>query len=239
MEKNKIIEISACISESSRGEKTRLLEEIVADVYDNRDEFKRAIMDCDKNKSFVTLTLDLGKLSKRIIEKHRLNLLIDGTLPLKRCKYCGCYYITYRSYTYRNNSECVSRSHECITCRDFRNEDAQDIYNIYQKSGVRAAKKYQFKLLKEENPVKIRNAENAELVKCIVFGAVDFEKIIQRIWGKDYEMDYSSCNVYIQKDKYSLNDDEVFPKLSEYFEVSSVNEVWYIEETKTVWIAYS
>lgn len=85
----------------------------------------------------------------------------------------------------------------------------------------------------------MRNIENADLTTCLVLEAVDFEKIIQRIWGKDYEMDYSSCNVYIQKDKYSLNDDEVFPKLSEYFEVSSVNEVWYIEETKTVWIAYS
>lgn len=85
----------------------------------------------------------------------------------------------------------------------------------------------------------MRRVKKMKLVNCIVLEDVDFEKIIQRIWGKDYEMDYSLCNVYIQKDKYSLNDDEVFPKLSEYFEVSSVNEVWYIEETKTVWIAYS
>ena len=85
----------------------------------------------------------------------------------------------------------------------------------------------------------MKRVKKMKLVNCIVLEDVDFEKIIQRIWGKDYEMDYSLCNVYIQKDKYSLNDDEVFPKLSEYFEVSSVNEVWYIEETKTVWIAYS
>ena len=85
----------------------------------------------------------------------------------------------------------------------------------------------------------MRNIGNADLTTCIVLEDADFEKIIQRIWGKEYQMDYSSCNVYIEKDKYSLNDDEVFPKLSEYFEVSSVDEVWYIEETRTVWIAYS
>lgn len=151
MKEKKIIEISACISEASKNEKTRLLEQIVAEVYDNRDELKKAIIDCDKNKSFVTLTLDFEKLSKRLLKKYRLYLLTDGTLPLKRCKYCGCCYITYRSYTYRDNNECTSRSYECLTCRDFRNEDVQDIYNIYQKSGVREAKKYQLKLLKEDS----------------------------------------------------------------------------------------
>lgn len=84
----------------------------------------------------------------------------------------------------------------------------------------------------------MRNIENADLTTCIVLEDVEFEKIIQHIWGKEYQMDYSSCNVYIEKDKYSLNNDEVFPKLSEYFEVSRVDEVWYIEETRTVWIAY-
>lgn len=84
----------------------------------------------------------------------------------------------------------------------------------------------------------MKNIENAVLSTCIVLEEMKFEQIIQRIWGKEYEMDYSSCNVYIQEDKYSLNNDEVFPKLSEYFGVSRVNEVWYIAETRTVWIAY-
>lgn len=84
----------------------------------------------------------------------------------------------------------------------------------------------------------MKNIENAVLSTCIVLEEMKFEQIIQRIWGKEYEMDYSSCNVYIQEDKYSLNNDEVFQKLREYFGVSRVNEVWYIAETRTVWIVY-
>ena len=84
----------------------------------------------------------------------------------------------------------------------------------------------------------MKNIENAELCTCIILEDVEFEKIIQRIWGKEYEMDYSSCNVYVQKEKYSLNNDEVFPKLCEYFDISHIDEVWYIGETRTVWIAY-
>lgn len=84
----------------------------------------------------------------------------------------------------------------------------------------------------------MKNIENAVLSTCIVFEEMKFEQIIQCIWGKEYEMDYSSCNVYVQEEKYSLDNDEVFPKLSEYFGVSRVSEVWYIAETRTVWIVY-
>ena len=85
----------------------------------------------------------------------------------------------------------------------------------------------------------MKNIDNIELVTCIVLEDVEFEKTVQRIWGKEYEMDYSSCSVYVQNKKYSLNNNEVFSKLSEYFDVSHVYEVWYIDATKTVWIAYS
>ena len=84
----------------------------------------------------------------------------------------------------------------------------------------------------------MKNIENAVLSTCIILEEIKFEQIIQRIWGKEYELGYSSCNVYIQDNKYSLNNDEVFQKLSEYFGVSRVCEVWYIAETRTVWIAY-
>ena len=84
----------------------------------------------------------------------------------------------------------------------------------------------------------MKKVKNIKLVKVMVLEEADFEKIVQCIWGKEYEMDYSSCNVYIQNDKYSLDNDEVFPKLCQYFDVSHIDEIWYIEETRTVWIAY-
>lgn len=148
---NQIIEISASLSEISKDKKVRLLEEIVSDVYNNRRNLKNAIMECDVNPhNFAYITLDLGKVSKRHIKNFRLNLLLDGTFPLKRCFYCGCYYITYHLYTYRDNGGCIGRSYECISCRNLSNKSVCEIHNVSQKLGVRNAKEYQLKILRDE-----------------------------------------------------------------------------------------
>ena len=49
MKEKRIIEISASLSEVNKDNKIRLLEEIVADVYNNREKLKKAIMECDVN----------------------------------------------------------------------------------------------------------------------------------------------------------------------------------------------
>lgn len=152
MKEKNIIEISASLTEVSKDNKIRLLEEIVADVYNNREKLKKAIMECDVNKhDFAYITIDFSKLSKKLIKKYRLNLLTDGTFPLKRCCYCGCYYITYYLYQYRDNCGCVGRSYECISCRNLNNQEAGEIQNISKKMGVKVAKEYQLKLLKDED----------------------------------------------------------------------------------------
>ena len=131
MEKKPIIEISASLTEVSKDSKIRLLEEIVANVYNNRKKLQKAIMECDVNKhDFAYITIDFSKLSKRLIKKYRLNLLIDGTFPLKHCCFCGCYYITYYLYTYRDNCGCIGRSYECISCRNMNNQTAGEIQSI-------------------------------------------------------------------------------------------------------------
>lgn len=152
MEKKPIIEISASLTEVSKDSKIRLLEEIVANVYNNRKKLKKAIMECDVNKhDFAYITIDLSKLSKRLIKKYRLNLLTDGTFPLKHCCYCGCYYITYYLYTYRDNCGCIGRTYECISCRNLSNQTAGEIQSISKKMGVKTAKEYQLKLLRDED----------------------------------------------------------------------------------------
>lgn len=152
MEKKPIIEISASLTEVSKDSKIRLLEEIVANVYNNRKKLKKAIMECDVNKhDFAYITIDFGKLPKRLIKKYRLNLLIDGTFPLKHCCFCGCYYITYYLYTYRDNCGCIGKSYECISCRNLSNQTAGEIQSISKKMGVKTAKEYQLKLLRDED----------------------------------------------------------------------------------------
>lgn len=151
MKETKIIEISASLVEKSKDKKVRLLEEIVSDVYKNRKELKAAIMECDVNKhNFAYITLDLDKLSKKLIKKYRLNLITNGTFPIKRCHYCGCYYITYHLYTYRGNCGCVGKSYECISCRNMENQTLSEIHNISRILGERNAKKYQLELLRDE-----------------------------------------------------------------------------------------
>ncbi len=152
MEKKPIIEISASLTEVSKDSKIRLLEEIVANVYNNRKKLQKAIMECDVNKhDFAYITIDFGKLPKRIIKKYRLNLLTDGTFPLKHCCFCGCYYITYYLYTYREICGCTGRTYECISCRNLSNQTAGEIQSISKKMGVKTAKEYQLKLLRDED----------------------------------------------------------------------------------------
>ena len=152
MKEKKIIEISASLTEVSKDSKIRLLGEIVANVYNNRKKLQKAIMECDVNKhDFAYITIDFSKLSKRLIKKYRLNLLIDGTFPLKHCCFCGCYYITYYLYTYRDNCGCIGKSYECISCRNLSNQTAGEIQSISKKMGVKTAKEYQLKLLRDED----------------------------------------------------------------------------------------
>lgn len=103
MQKGKIIEISASLeSDRKSDEITRLFESIVKTVYENRNALKKGIVDCDVNtNNFAIITLNMSKISKRKQKRYNLHRLFDGTFQLQRCSFCGCNYLTYFSYTYR------------------------------------------------------------------------------------------------------------------------------------------
>ena len=146
--KDKIIEISASLEpEKKTCNITELFESIVKKVYENRESLKRCIVDCDVNsKNFAIITLDMKKISKRKQRQYNLHRLFDGTFNIQRCSFCGCQFLTYFPYTYREYAGCVGRSYECITCRNFDNKSAHEIIVVRKKKGAKAAKKFQLKL---------------------------------------------------------------------------------------------
>lgn len=149
MEKEKIIEISASLERDKKVDDIkRLFESIVGTVYENRSKLKKGIVDCDVNSNnFAIITLNMSKISKRKQKRYNLHRLFDGTFQLQHCSFCGCQYLTYFSYTYREYSGCVGRSYECVTCRSFDNKEAHEILDVRKKKGVTAAKKFQLEIV--------------------------------------------------------------------------------------------
>lgn len=157
MKKKMIIEISASLVEKSEDKGMRYLEKIVKTVFDNRKKLKRAIINCEVNEyQFAVITLDLKKVSQKHIKKFGLNLLLDGTLPLKQCTSCGCYYSTFCFYTYRKNNDVIGRSYECVTCRGLSNQSIRKVQTVRQKTSARKAKNYSLNLLNGKTLFKKR-----------------------------------------------------------------------------------
>lgn len=84
----------------------------------------------------------------------------------------------------------------------------------------------------------MKKVKDARLINCIVIDGYVFDKIIRRIWDEEYYMDYSGTTVYVENEKYCIDKDELFSKLRDYLNVTSVTEMRYIDETKSIWIAY-
>lgn len=146
MRNEKIIEISAFLApntETKGNQRTRLLEKLVNSVYLNRKALTGGILSCHVNSNrFAVITLDLNKCRKKLRKSLGLDSLLDGTLPIRRCSYCGCYYFTYLPYQYRDNCGCIGRSYECISCRQLYGESLYTISEAYKENGVRAARDY-------------------------------------------------------------------------------------------------
>lgn len=149
MQKEKIIEISASLESNRKSDEiTRLFESIVKTVYVNRKALKKGIIDCDVNSNnFAIITLNMSKISRRKQKRYNLHRLFDGTFQLQRCSFCGCNYLSYFSYTYREYSGCVGRLYECVTCRSFDNKEAHEVLEVRKKKGVKAAKKFQLEIV--------------------------------------------------------------------------------------------
>ena len=74
----------------------------------------------------------------------------DGMLngEYRHCSRCGCGYLTYCKYIYRNNNGCVGRSYECEVCQDFSDKA---VHKISEHAMMYGSKKTIMKLLKDKS----------------------------------------------------------------------------------------
>lgn len=150
----KILEISAFLDleQANKDKRDQLLYNILFPVFKHKTALKKAVIDLfeDKKDNFVSVTLDISKISKRLLKKCKLDSLLSGKVYISKCCYCGCHYITYFPYTYRDNCGCIGRSYECLSCRSLSNKTLSDIIDIRNIGGELAAKEYQISLLTEK-----------------------------------------------------------------------------------------
>ena len=121
--------------------------------------------DDDGKVLIVLLKRRLKKLQDIICDAkvaEFLNELLSGKHPY--CSKCGCGYMTYNTYTYRDNCGCLGRSYECEVCQGYSDSAVRQIRDYARKRGT---KKTLLKVLNDKffKPEYFNNDEeyNADL----------------------------------------------------------------------------
>lgn len=90
----------------------------------------------------IDFAVDVNKLLpyREAMEQSRIedaNIAVYAIFDadISPCRFCGGIELTWVMSTYRNNSGCVSRSHECYRCRDLRSEVCYEIGEYKRKAG--------------------------------------------------------------------------------------------------------
>lgn len=102
-----------------------------------------------ENEDGITLIIfyrhKLKRISKYFLENYvkLYEKIISG--KYRHCTCCGCGYLSYIPYTYRNNGGCVGKSFECEICQEYSGEFLCTIMDYSKKHG---AKKTLLKLIK-------------------------------------------------------------------------------------------
>ena len=89
----------------------------------------------------------LKSIKKFIVNENVefFNSVMSG--KYKHCSKCGCGYMAYQEYTYRDNCGCVGRSYECPVCQEYPDKAVHKISEYAIKHG---SKKTIMKLLKDD-----------------------------------------------------------------------------------------
>lgn len=81
---------------------------------------------------------NLKKLKNFICDVKLSELLKDVSNGKHNyCSKCGCGYMTYYPYTYRNNCECTGRSYECEVCQTYSDAAVREIRDSARKRGTK------------------------------------------------------------------------------------------------------
>ena len=95
----------------------------------------------ENNEGKVMMVFLKKKLNKfkDIIYDIKLSKLLNDVINGKHhyCSKCGCGYMTYYPYTYRNNCGCTGRSYECEACQMYSDVAVRKIRDSGRKRGTK------------------------------------------------------------------------------------------------------
>ena len=108
-------------------------------VYEHKNLLKPLYYENDDGKVLMVFLKRRLKKFKEIISDVKISELLNDVLNDKHpyCSKCGCGYMTYYTYTYRDNCGCVSRSYECEVCQMYSDKAVRKIRDYARKRGTK------------------------------------------------------------------------------------------------------
>lgn len=117
----------------------KLYNKFMDTLDDRRDLLKPLYYENNDGKVLIVFWKRRLKKFKEIICDVKISELLNDILNDKHpyCSKCGCAYMTYHTYTYRDNCGCVSRSYECEVCQMYADKAVRKIRDCARKRGTK------------------------------------------------------------------------------------------------------
>jgi len=117
----------------------KLYNKFMVIVDEHKNLLKPLYYENDDGKVLMVFLKRRLKKFKEIISDVKISELLNDVLNDKHpyCSKCGCGYMTYYTYTYRDNCGCVSRSYECEVCKMYSDKAVRKIRDYARKRGTK------------------------------------------------------------------------------------------------------
>ena len=135
-------------------------------VVENKKKIRPIYFEDDEGKILLVFYKHrLKKLSKLfpIGARNFYENIMNG--KCRRCSKCGCEYLSYIQYIYRNNSGCVSKSCECEVCSGYSDQAVREIRDYARKRGTKKTllKVLNDRFFKDEVPQNTKSCSDEDL----------------------------------------------------------------------------
>lgn len=106
---------------------------------DNKRMLKPLYYEDDDGKVLIFFMKRRLKKLQDIICDIKVSEILKQVLNGKQhyCSKCGCGYMTYHKYTYRDNCGCLSKSYECEVCQGYSDKAVRQIRDYARKYGTK------------------------------------------------------------------------------------------------------
>lgn len=135
MKRNEVM----CVFYNKKVDDYKLYNKFMDILDDHRKLLKPLYYENDDGKVLMVFFKKRLKIFKEIISDVKISELLNDVLEGKHhyCSKCGCGYMTYHTYTYRDNCGCVSKSCECEVCQLYTDKAVRKIRDYARKKGTK------------------------------------------------------------------------------------------------------